>query len=376
MASSRNLRSRESANPTSEQPRSNSVSNDDSNTVRPQSLEEQIAEEEARHHRLEQEAKLRRLRELNNDLAAAQDEPRARTPVSDYAPPSAPLVAKTLKPDKMRAYKGLSEGEHISWFREVETKIRLGPEYFVTESQKILYCMQSLEGDAAAQWWPFQKDLDLEDYGFSSFKRFLLDLVNDPINRRLLSYEKINEAAQRPHQKISVFKAYLEELESHIAPASEEQRANTFLTKMQPNLKNQILATGNVPRTREEIFALALRLERTLEQTSSRTSGTKSAQKGKPLEDRVATPHSRAEGAKSSGGKRPQGGKRKSSPTKAQEQTNKARAEGACFTCGSKDHWKNECPKKDNPNFTSVGSTSTKNDKAPQSPQKRSKKDE
>ena len=58
--------------------------------------------------------------------------------------------------------------------------------------------------------------------------------------------------------KVSAFKAYLEELEGHLPPFSEEHRANFFLAKLMPKLKNKILSTSNVPKLREEILAIAI----------------------------------------------------------------------------------------------------------------------
>ena len=61
--------------------------------------------------------------------------------------PSLLIKTKTLRPDKMRPYKGSSEGEHLRWFREVKVKFLMSLEYFTTETAKVVYCTQSLESD-------------------------------------------------------------------------------------------------------------------------------------------------------------------------------------------------------------------------------------
>ena len=38
----------------------------------------------------------------------------------------------------------------------------------------------------------------------------------------------------------------------------EEYRANFFLAKLRPELKNKILSTSNIPKLREEILAIAI----------------------------------------------------------------------------------------------------------------------
>ena len=117
--------------------------------------------------------------------------------------------------------------------------------------------MTSLEDDPNTQWYGYFSTHSIDGITFKFFKQFLLDLVADPVNRRLAAYEKW-EAARQRDMKVSAFKAYLEELEGYLPPFSEEYRANFFLAKLMPELKNKILSTGNVPKLREEILAMAI----------------------------------------------------------------------------------------------------------------------
>ena len=75
------------------------------------------------------------------------------------------------------------------------------------------------------------------------------------MNRRLLAYERFEEAKQRSDQKVTMFKAYLEELEANLPPIAPELKANLFLAKLRPKLKNKILSTGKVSDNREDIVA-------------------------------------------------------------------------------------------------------------------------
>lgn len=112
--------------------------------------------------------------------------------------PSLPIKAKTLRPDKMRPYKGSSKGEHLRWFREVKVKFLMSPEYFTTKTAKVVYCMQLLESDASTQWHSYFHTHDMNYVTFAFFEKFLLDLVANPINRRLGVYERWEAAKQRP----------------------------------------------------------------------------------------------------------------------------------------------------------------------------------
>ena len=103
---------------------------------------------------------------------------------------------KTIRPEKMRPYRGESEGEHIRWFTDAKIKFLLSYEYFTTDRNKILYYIQSLKGDAMVQWRNQFRPENVDNYTFKSFKTFLLDLVADPMNRHLLAHKRWNNAKQ------------------------------------------------------------------------------------------------------------------------------------------------------------------------------------
>ena len=243
-------------------------------------LEEAAAENRrAKEQRLEElQAQTRQLRSATRALTDAV--PPIGTPVGmpGYVPaagsvpaaaplPGLPIKAKTLCPNKMHPYKGSSKGEHLRWFRKVKVKFLMSPEYFTTETAKVVYCMQSLKSNASTQWHSYFDTHDMNYVTFAFFEKFLLCLVADPINRRLDAYERWEAAKQQPDQKVSVFKVYLEELEAHLPPLDEDVRAKFFLAKLKPELKEKILATGNVPKQREEILAQAIMQEKNLERT-------------------------------------------------------------------------------------------------------------
>ena len=108
--------------------------------------------------------------------------------------------------------------------------------------------MLAVKGDPADQWYTHINKYGLAIQIFESFKTFLLNIISDPANRRLLAYKRWEQSRQRADQKVIVFKAYLKELESYLSLFSEEYKANIFLIKLKDNLKNKILSTGNVSK--------------------------------------------------------------------------------------------------------------------------------
>ena len=98
----------------------------------------------------------------------------------------------------MRVYKNQSVDEHVRWFREIDIKYMMSLEYFSSDMIKIIYCMQFLEDDFAVQWYQHVNEgALLSEKIYARFMTFLLDLITDFINRRLLVYERWKEVKQK-----------------------------------------------------------------------------------------------------------------------------------------------------------------------------------
>ena len=292
---------------------------------------------------------------------------------------------KALRPERMRPYKGESVGEHIHWFREVKIKFLMSPEYFTTNAAKIIYCMQSLEGDAGTQWYRHFETRGLGDTTFPGFEEFLLNLVADPANRRLRAYEKWESAKQGATQKVTAFKGYLEELEAHLPPFSEEHRVNIFLSKLNSDLKNKLLSTGNVPKQREELLAQALMQEQVLERSRRNSgmgqngSGSQSRQSGgtkqsggskenKSLESRISHPKANEKGSDKEAVPQTIAPKRKNENEPGHDHKRDSNYTPTCYHCGEEGHISRYCPRKDKPKTYQVGAVSAKKEIAPTEP--------
>ena len=162
-------------------------------------------------------------------------------------------------------------------------------------------------------------------------------------------------------------------------PFAEEQRANLFLAKLRPELKNKILSTNNVPKQREEILAMAIMQKTTLDRarpgggnSGEKHSGgsNKDSNKDKPLKARVSKPNTTSKNSGKPARTREKGKKRR-----AEADNNDIKTPGVCWHCQKPGHLRPDCPDKDKPAAT-VAAVSVKNESAPQAPPKRSRKNE
>ena len=157
----------------------------------------------------------------------------------------------------MKAYKSQSENEHQRWFRDIKIKMMNVSKYFIIDKVKILWCMQFLKDDLITQWFTHTFDgetITADQVIYLKFKQFLLNLIIDSINRRLIVYEKFDATHQKIDQKISVFKIYLKEIKKELSFFDEYHKAMLFLVKLIPVLKNKLLIMRNVSNIRKIIL--------------------------------------------------------------------------------------------------------------------------
>ncbi len=166
---------------------------------------------------------------------------------------------KSLKLKKLKSYKSLSVDKYITWFRKIDINIMRFSTYFTTNKNKILYCMLFLENDVATQWYSRTNNgAKLKSEIFEEFRQFLLNLIANFANRRLLVYERWKNARQKSNQKIIAFKKYLNELETHLSSLLEKHRIYIFLIKLKSNLKVKILDIDNVSNIRDELLTIII----------------------------------------------------------------------------------------------------------------------
>ena len=246
---------------------------DDSN-IR-MALDEQIAQATQTQDRLQ---KQRQLENINQEIAALKQGHRAESDVEPNPPieihatgskcPSDEALMhaskrRNIKPKELPEYQSKSRREYREWVRDADVAFALTPWNFDDDTEKILWAMQSLKGDPKEQWHNERARVPVITNSWEYFTNFLLDKVEDPVNRQLDVNQEFTDAKQQLSQSVAAFDAYLTSLKAQLPPFIESQRTSALMTRLRPELQEAIIRIGVLPVDRNALLSLAAQLETT-----------------------------------------------------------------------------------------------------------------
>lgn len=125
------------------------------------------------------------------------------------------------------------------------------------------YAAALLTGDPKRTWnRQYDPGALPANYTWKNFMTFLMDCVEDPVSRSTSAMYEFNIAAQKPGQTVGGFAAELATIEDPLKPFPESLRVSLLLSKLHLYLQDAIPLQSPLPTTRNELIALATRLER------------------------------------------------------------------------------------------------------------------
>ncbi len=359
-------------------------------------IEAQLEEEQRLHARLLMERQLRDLRAQNDALRqrsasgtpssslSSDDEvlenPRKRKAQEVLVPVR---VKRTLRPEKLKDYHGKNVKEHMDFRRSAEIAFRMAPEDFPRDQDRILYAMQYLSGEPRDAWARKESTIDIGRCSWEYFMEYLLDLVEDPVNRQLSTAQAYMDASQNKTQSVHSFAAYLDTLEAQLPPYTEAQRVNHFLTKLRPSIRQALTNYQDLPTTRSGLEALAARLETNMRGHGASENKATEREEGdrykKKKKDRERNNNRQGDEDKGRGsrdrtrGERPARGQRSADDRVASRKKYAKEAGIMCHNCSKTGHYASDCmaPARSDANKTAIGNIASKNTSPPPQAQRR-----
>lgn len=311
-------------------------------------LERLRAEKEALRQELEAEEleaevnALRRMRDEGHTPAASlhpsldriDSDARSMRTESVSTPP---VLASRPRLKEPKPFKGDTIKEARNFIRDLEVIFALTGSTYPTDREKVLYGVMYLAGEAHENWHQRHNISQLDNYSLEDFKDFVRNAVGDPVNRSISVTLQYDKARQSDGQTVQAFSTELDVLEDQMTPYTEPQRVRHLLAKLQPALRNAIIKFHPIPDTRQELVALASRME-----TTDRT-GHSSGQKRSAPDSHMQEPQKKQQSSgRSSHGHR--NTDTSSSQPKALSPFDKSQVE--CYGCHKKGHYKSECQSK------------------------------
>ena len=144
-----------------------------------------------------------------------------------------------LRPQKLKEYFGKTVREHREWTRDAQTAFRQAEAYFPNEGSKILFAMGFLRGDPKEMWHNYEETHPVHTLTWDDFKTFLLNRIENPVNRGLEAVQRYEDAHQLQSQTVQQFNAYLKGVKAQLSsPYTEPQRVAQFFAKIRPELQS------------------------------------------------------------------------------------------------------------------------------------------
>jgi Zinc knuckle len=291
------------------------------------------------------ETQIRQLEGANPPANAAAD--AQRVPVVS---PAAYSVRRAPKTRELPTYKGKNIKEAQDFFYQAELKWREdGDITWDTDAAKVTHCVSCFEGIARDVWKRRERMVGVDNTSWEDFVEFMKNAISDPGNRNLDAITKHEEAQQRPHQSVQSFVSYLDSLEDDLGYVDGQQRRNHLLAKLKPEIRKEINRQGEIPKDRERLIALAVRIENHLSlfnETPARREEHTGHRRGREVannkgENRHKRDRSRSPQRESS--KRRSDGVAtgaNSTPTPG----TRGRNDVVCFKCKKEGHYATACP--------------------------------
>ncbi len=154
--------------------------------------------------------------------------------------------------------------EHREWIRDVEISFWNISWHFESDERKILYCMIYLKSESKKLWFNHEETMSATQQMWFNFIDFLLNLIENSMNRDIDVTQQYANASQRSNQMIRMFAAHLSTLKHQLSLYSDEHKRAHLFIKLRSELRVIITNVQLISITRDALINLVARLKTNL----------------------------------------------------------------------------------------------------------------
>ncbi len=154
--------------------------------------------------------------------------------------------------------------EHREWIRDVKISFWNISWHFESDEKKILYCMIYLKSESKKLWFDHKETMSAAQQTWFNFINFLLNLIEDSMNRDINVTQQYANASQRSDKTIWTFAAHLSTLKHQLSLYSDEHKRAHLFIKLRSELRVIITHVQSISITQDALIDLVAWLKTNL----------------------------------------------------------------------------------------------------------------
>ncbi len=127
--------------------------------------------------------------------------------------------------------------EHREWIRDIEILFWNISWHFESDEKKILYCIIYLKNESKKLWFNHEETMSSAQQTWFNFINFLLNLIENSMNRDIDVTQQYANASQHSNQMIWTFAAHLSTLKHQLSLYSDEHKWTHLFIKLRSELR-------------------------------------------------------------------------------------------------------------------------------------------
>ncbi len=175
------------------------------------------------------------------------------------------ILQKRRSSMSLKKYHDKIIREHREWIRDVKTSFRNISWHFESDEKKILYCMIYLKSESKKLWFNHEETMSATQQMWFNFIDFLLNLIENSMNRSIDVTQQYANASQRSDQMIWTFAAHLSTLKHQLSLYSNEHKQAHLFIKLRSELRMIITNVQSISITWDVLINLVARLKTNLQ---------------------------------------------------------------------------------------------------------------